>query len=86
MSFVGPRPNLVTQKELIYERTKLGVYSVKPGITGLSQINNIDMSSPALLARTDNKMIMNMTLFKYFSYIFQTIFGRGSGDVLQKDD
>ena len=86
MSFVGPRPNLVTQKELIYERTKLGVYSVKPGITGLSQINNIDMSSPALLARTDNKMIKNMTLFKYFSYIFQTIFGRGSGDVLQKDD
>ena len=47
MSFVGPRPNLVTQKELIYERTKLGLFC-KARITGLSQINNIDMSSPAL--------------------------------------
>ena len=38
MSFVGPRPNL-TQDELIYERAKLNVYSVKPGITGLARVN-----------------------------------------------
>jgi lipopolysaccharide/colanic/teichoic acid biosynthesis glycosyltransferase len=46
MSLVGPRPNLYTQQEIILERDKLGVYNVLPGITGLSQINKIDMSTP----------------------------------------
>ena len=34
MSFVGPRPNLFNQQELIEERNKLSVYDVLPGITG----------------------------------------------------
>lgn len=38
MSFVGPRPNLFNQLELIEERSKRGVYSIRPGITGLAQI------------------------------------------------
>ena len=38
MSLVGPRPNLLTQKELIKHRDALGIYSVRPGITGLAQI------------------------------------------------
>ena len=83
MSFVGPRPNLPTQDELIYERAKLNVYSVKPGITGLAQIKRIDMSEPQLLAITDHKMVKGMTIKNYFEYIFKTIFGRGRGDVLQ---
>ena len=45
MSLVGPRPNLFNQHELIEEREKLGVYNARPGITGLAQINNIDMLS-----------------------------------------
>lgn len=36
MSFVGPRPNLFNQQELIAERDKLGIYEVLPGITGLA--------------------------------------------------
>ncbi|MDO3377810.1 sugar transferase [Geoalkalibacter halelectricus] len=36
MSLVGPRPNLFNQEELIAERDKLGVYAVRPGITGLA--------------------------------------------------
>ncbi len=83
MSFVGPRPNLPSQDELICERAKLNVYSVKPGITGLAQIKRIDMSEPKLLAITDYKMVKNMTIKIYFEYIFKTIFGRGRGDVLQ---
>jgi lipopolysaccharide/colanic/teichoic acid biosynthesis glycosyltransferase len=35
--------------ELIEERAKRGVYSIRPGITGLAQINKIDMSTPQLL-------------------------------------
>jgi len=80
MSLVGPRPNLFNQEELIAEREALNVYSVRPGITGLAQVNEIDMSTPKLLAETDAKMIENLTLKSYFSYILQTVVGKGSGD------
>lgn len=80
MSFVGPRPNLFNQTELIDERSRLNVYSVRPGITGLSQINKIDMSTPALLAKTDHSMITSLDIFSYFKYIFLTISGQGLGD------
>lgn len=80
MSLVGPRPNLFNQNELIEERDKRGVYRIRPGITGLAQINKIDMSTPLLLAETDAKMISNFSLFYYFKYIVLTIFGKGFGD------
>lgn len=80
MSLVGPRPNLFNQVELIEERDLRGVYSVRPGITGLAQINKIDMSSPELLAQTDAKMINEFNSLVYFKYIFLTIFGKGFGD------
>ena len=80
MSLVGPRPNLFNQEDLIRERDALGVYDVRPGITGLAQINGIDMSTPRLLAETDARMIRELTLQKYFSYIFQTVAGKGAGD------
>ena len=80
MSFVGPRPNLFNQVELVHERDTRGVYNVRPGITGLAQINKIDMSTPQLLAETDAKMIKEFNTFKYFKYIFLTLFGKGFGD------
>jgi len=80
MSLVGPRPNLFNQEELINERDKRGIYSVRPGITGLAQINKIDMSTPKLLAETDAKMLEKLNMFVYFKYIFLTIFGKGFGD------
>ena len=51
MSLVGPRPNLFNQEEFIKERDNRGVYNVRPGITGLAQVNEIDMSTPELLAK-----------------------------------
>lgn len=80
MSFVGPRPNLFNQEELIVERDSRGVYDVLPGITGLAQVNTIDMSTPKLLAETDQKMIQTLTIKDYFKYIIQTATGSGSGD------
>ena len=74
MSLVGPRPCLFNQKKLISERKKRGVFKVRPGITGLAPINGIDMKTPTLLAKTDQKMIKNMSLYKYFYYILKTIF------------
>jgi O-antigen biosynthesis protein WbqP len=80
MSLVGPRPNLFNQEELIQERDSRRVYQVVPGITGLSQINKIDMSTPQLLAETDAKMTNQLTVVKYFYYIIATVLGKGSGD------
>lgn len=73
MSLVGPRPCLQNQKKLIYDRNKLGVYKVVPGITGLAQLKDINMSNPSLLAKTDFKMIKKMNLFIYLYFIFLTI-------------
>jgi hypothetical protein len=38
------------------------------------------MSTPDLLAKTDAKMIGEMSIANYFRYIFQTIAGKGAGD------
>ena len=73
MSLVGPRPCLFNQKKLIIERKKRGIFKVKPGITGLSQVSGITMKNPKLLAKTDLKMIKQLNLFYYFYYIFKTI-------------
>lgn len=80
MSLVGPRPNLFNQDELIAERDALAVYAVRPGITGLAQVNEVDMSTPKLLAETDAKMITEMSVGNYFRFILQTVTGKGSGD------
>jgi O-antigen biosynthesis protein WbqP len=73
MSFVGPRPCLPNQRRLINERKKRRIFKVRPGITGLAQINNITMATPKLLATTDLRMIKKMNLFFYFYYILITI-------------
>ena len=80
MSLVGPRPCLPNQEELIAERQKRGVFEVPPGITGLAQVNGIDMSEPARLAEVDERMIRTLTLKDYFRYLVLTVTGKGSGD------
>ncbi|ASG00955.1 lipid carrier--UDP-N-acetylgalactosaminyltransferase [Vibrio anguillarum] len=80
MSLVGPRPCLFNQQELIQIRDEKGVFDVRPGITGLAQVNEIDMSTPELLADWDLKMIQNMSLTLYFTCIIQTVLGKGAGD------
>jgi lipopolysaccharide/colanic/teichoic acid biosynthesis glycosyltransferase len=80
MSLVGPRPCLFNQEELIAEREQRGVLAARPGITGLAQVNDIDMSTPKLLAETDQKMLENLTVGAYFKYIFMTVAGKGAGD------
>lgn len=84
MSLVGPRPNLFNQEELIAERDALGVYDVRPGITGLAQIHNIDMSTPKALAEMDAVMIRTMTLTLYFQLLLQTLLGKGRGDSMSR--
>ena len=83
MSLVGPRPGLENQTELTVAREAYGVFEVRPGITGLSQINKIDMSTPEQLAQTDAEMIRTTSITNYFKYIFLTVIGKGSGDMVR---
>lgn len=80
MSFVGPRPCLFSQKELIEERELRGVFQVRPGITGLAQINSVDMSTPQLLAEWDALSIRQFSFSSYLKLIFLTVSGSGLGD------
>jgi O-antigen biosynthesis protein WbqP len=78
MSLVGPRPNLPSQTELIERRRALGIYNFRPGITGIAQINDIDMSDPRRLAETDRNY--RPTLTNYISILLATVIGKGQGD------
>lgn len=84
MSLVGPRPGLFNQTELLNARQRNGVFSARPGITGLAQVNGIDMSTPELLAEMDAKMLASLSIAGYFRFIFQTVMGSGRGDAIGK--
>lgn len=80
LSLVGPRPCLPNQTELVEARTKRGVYSVKPGISGWAQIQNVDMSEPIRLAILDQEYIALQTLPLDLKIIIKTVTGSGQGD------
>lgn len=84
MSLVGPRPCLFSQEELISEREKRGVCNFRPGITGLAQINNVDMSTPVKLSEFDARMLKELNLINYLKYILATVTGKGQGDRIRK--
>ncbi|NIJ36418.1 lipopolysaccharide/colanic/teichoic acid biosynthesis glycosyltransferase [Sphingopyxis panaciterrae] len=80
MTLVGPRPCLFSQRELIDAREAVGVFSLKPGITGYAQIREIDMSRPQELAVSDYTYMKLQSLALNLRIIIQTGLGRGSGD------
>lgn len=80
MSFVGPRPSLVTQTEVIEARRRLGVLALRPGITGRAQVLGIDMSEPERLAEEDAKYMVNSGLAEDFRLMLATALGAGRGD------
>ena len=74
MSLVGPRPCLPVQDALIAERRKRGVYTLRPGVTGLAQVRNIDMSKPERLAEIDAEYMQHQSLMFDLRLILKTIF------------
>lgn len=85
MSIVGPRPCLFNQRDLIAQREALGVFRVRPGITGLAQVQGIDMSTPELLAKTDFEMLQRLNISYYLQCVGRTLLGNGAGDRLRRD-
>ena len=60
MSLVGPRPLISDEYEIHEMRTKYGVYQIRPGVTGLAQINGRDTVSPAEKVRWDVKYLEHL--------------------------
>lgn len=82
MSFVGPRPCLPVQHELIAERSRRGVFKVRPGITGLAQISGVDMSEPVRLSIIDAEYVGASNILYDAKIVIITIMGSGRGDAV----
>lgn len=84
ISLVGPRPCLPVQVELVEARRRRGVLEVKPGITGLAQIEGIDMSDPHRLASRDADYVALQSLSLDLGILIATGLGGGQGDKIVK--
>lgn len=80
LTLVGPRPSLPSQSQLVSERSKRGILKVRPGITGLAQVNGIDMRDPVELARWDMRYLAQQSLLADTKIILATLLGSGQGD------
>lgn len=73
MSFVGPRPALYNQKDLIIRRKKHNIDSLPPGITGWAQINGRDLISIDRKVELDHYYLLNKSLKFDMKIIYLTI-------------
>ncbi|MDU6855745.1 MAG: sugar transferase [Clostridiales bacterium] len=72
MSFVGPRPSLFSQEDLIEERDKLNVHRVRPGLTGLAQVNGRDELPIPVKAAYDGEYVEKMSFKLDVKLFFRT--------------
>lgn len=74
ISFVGPRPALFNQDDLIEARTKVKVHSIRPGITGWAQIHGRDEIPIPQKVEHDHYYLENRSLFLDFRILLETFF------------
>jgi O-antigen biosynthesis protein WbqP len=63
MSFVGPRPALFNQHDLIQLRTQAGVHTLRPGLTGWAQIHGRDELSVPMKVVLDTFYLQNRSFW-----------------------
>lgn len=73
MSIVGPRPALWNQYDLIAERDNYGANDVRPGLTGLAQINGRDELPIPVKAKLDGEYIQKMSFLFDLKCIIKTV-------------
>ncbi len=76
MSYVGPRPLIVSEDKIHTLRKQAGVYSVRPGLTGWAQINGRDNVTPEEKVAMDKEYIERQSLlfdFKIFLKTFTSV-------------
>lgn len=80
MSLVGPRPALFNQTKLIVMRKNAGIDQLKPGLTGLAQVNGRDELTDAIKIQFDQKYLKNISFsldLKIIGLTFiQVLFGK----------
>lgn len=74
MSFVGPRPALYNQDDLISLRTSKGIEKLKPGLTGWAQINGRDDLPIPVKVEFDYVYLNKMSLLLDFQILFLTVY------------
>jgi len=72
VNLIGPRPGLISQTDLTEKRHAKGIYEIKPGITGLSQVLGFDMSDPVKLAEIDKVYILKKSFYIDFLILIST--------------
>lgn len=81
MSFIGPRPALWNQDDLVRERDKYGANNVRPGLTGWAQINGRDElpipEKAALDGEYVKKISFAMDVKCFFGTITAVLFHKG---------
>ena len=89
MSVIGPRPALYNQYDLIEARDKVRANDIRPGLTGLAQVNGRDELPIDVKARYDGEYAAHVTFwndvkifFRSITYVFQR---RGGGDIFCAD-
>jgi len=73
MSFVGPRPVLPEETDLLSLRTKEGVHRLSPGLTGWAQINGRDFVSVDRKVTFDKEYLVRQSFFFDLMIILKTI-------------
>lgn len=74
MSFVGPRPALFNQHDLIELRTMKGVHKLAPGLTGWAQINGRDDIPIPVKVEFDEYYMKHQSFFFDLKILWMTIF------------
>ena len=74
MIFIGPRPALYNQDDLIELRTQAGVHSLMPGVTGWAQVNGRDELSIPDKVKMDEYYLKNKSLWLDIKILFMTVF------------
>ena len=73
MSFVGPRPVVLTETDLLEVRTRNGACSVRPGLTGVAQTSGRDKLTVAEKAKMDAFYATNMSLALDFRVLMLSV-------------
>ena len=74
INFIGPRPALFNQHDLIELREKYNIHSIKPGITGWAQVNGRDSLSIKEKVRYDDYYVKNKSFILDIKILYKTIF------------
>lgn len=73
MSFVGPRPLIPQEEHIRQMRAAKNVYSVRPGVTGLAQVNGRDMITEEQKVNWDAEYVQNKSMLLDIKILFKTV-------------